>query len=87
MKPIRLSDHAQHCTGKRGFTLNEVEDAIYDSQGRLAGLEILDAQNGAPAGSGATSTGSRMASEEFERVKRFGGTDTICRVELEGIGS
>ena len=39
-----------------------------------------------PAGSGATWTGSRMASEGFERVKRFGGTDTMHRVELEGVG-
>jgi uncharacterized protein YuzE len=37
--------------------------ADYDSEGRLAGLEILDAQ------------------------KRFGGTDTMRRVELEGVGS
>jgi hypothetical protein len=27
-----------------------------------------------------------MASEGFERVKRFGGTDTMRRVELEGVG-
>jgi uncharacterized protein YuzE len=155
VKPIRLSDHAQRYVSKRGFTLNEVEDAIrttpwrqaelgrlechkdfdyrkewnrkfyatkqvrpvfveeaselvvvtvshttfeppmkisydpevdalsitfrettvttkhlaegiaadYDSEGRLAGLEILDAQ------------------------KRFGGTETMRRVELEGVGS
>src|SRR5215510_4921119 len=37
--------------------------ADYDSEGRLAGLEILDAQ------------------------KRFGGTDTMRRVELEGVGT
>ena len=36
--------------------------ADYDSEGRLAGFEILDAQ------------------------KRFGGTDTMRRVELEGVG-
>jgi len=34
-----------------------------DSEGRLAGLEILDAQ------------------------KRFGGTETMRRVELEGVGT
>ena len=28
VKPIRLSDHAQRYASKRGFTLNEVEDAI-----------------------------------------------------------
>jgi len=37
--------------------------ADYDSEGRLAGLEILDAQ------------------------KRFGGRETMRRVELEGVGS
>jgi uncharacterized protein YuzE len=37
--------------------------ADYDSEGRLAGLEILDAQ------------------------KRFGGTETMRRVELEGVGA
>ena len=37
--------------------------ADYDSEGRLAGLEIFDAQ------------------------KRFGGTETIRRVELEGVGT
>lgn len=37
--------------------------ADYDSEGRLAGLEILDAQ------------------------KRFGGRETIQRVELEGVGA
>jgi uncharacterized protein YuzE len=37
--------------------------ADYDSEGRLAGLEILDAQ------------------------KRFGGSETMRRVELEGVGS
>src|SRR5216117_1041452 len=37
--------------------------ADYDSEGRLAGLEILDAQ------------------------KRFGGTETMRRVELEGVGT
>lgn len=37
--------------------------ADYDSEGRLAGLEILDAQ------------------------KRFGGPDTMRRVELEGVGT
>ena len=36
--------------------------ADYDSEGRLAGLEILDAQ------------------------KRFGGIETMRRVELEGVG-
>ena len=36
--------------------------ADYDSEGRLAGLEILDAQ------------------------KRFGGTETMRHVELEGVG-
>src|SRR5216110_1075442 len=36
--------------------------ADYDSEGRLAGLEILDAQ------------------------KRFGGRETMRRVELEGVG-
>ncbi|MGA2557592.1 MAG: DUF2283 domain-containing protein [Verrucomicrobiota bacterium] len=36
--------------------------ADYDSEGRLAGLEILDAQ------------------------KRFGGNETMRRVEVEGIG-
>ena len=28
MKPIRLSDHALRYASKRGFTLDEVEDAI-----------------------------------------------------------
>jgi uncharacterized protein YuzE len=37
--------------------------ADYDSEGRLAGLEILEAQ------------------------KRFGGPDTIRRLELEGVGA
>ena len=37
--------------------------ADYDSEGRLAGLEILDAQ------------------------KRFGGTETMRHVELEGVGT
>lgn len=37
--------------------------ADYDSEGRLAGLEILEAQ------------------------KRFGGPDTIHRLELEGVGA
>lgn len=37
--------------------------ADYDSEGRLAGLEILDAQ------------------------KRFGGKETMRRVELEGVGA
>ena len=37
--------------------------ADYDSEGRLAGLEILDAQ------------------------KRFGGSETMRRVELEGVGT
>lgn len=37
--------------------------ADYDSEGRLAGLEIFDAQ------------------------KRFGGTETMLRVELEGVGT
>jgi uncharacterized protein YuzE len=37
--------------------------ADYDSEGRLADLEILDAQ------------------------KRFGRSDTIRRVELEGVGT
>ena len=37
--------------------------ADYDSEGRLAGLEILDAQ------------------------KRFGGKETLRRVELEGLES
>jgi uncharacterized protein YuzE len=37
--------------------------ADYDSEGRLAGLEILDAQN------------------------RFGGCETMCQVELEGVGT
>jgi hypothetical protein len=52
-----------------------------------------------PAGSGATWTGSRMASEGFERVKRSGGAavtqrdsarpgfPTMRRVELEGVGT
>jgi len=37
--------------------------ADYDSEGRLASLEILDAQ------------------------KRFGGAETMRRVELEGVGT
>ncbi len=37
--------------------------ADYDSDGRLAGLEILDAKT------------------------RFGDADTMCHVELEGVGS
>jgi hypothetical protein len=37
--------------------------ADYDSEGRLAGLEILDVQ------------------------KRFGGSETMRRVELEGVGA
>jgi uncharacterized protein YuzE len=37
--------------------------ADYDSEGRLTGLEILDAQ------------------------KRFGGKETMLRVELEGVGA
>ncbi len=43
--------------------LGEGIAADYDSEGRLAGLEILDAQ------------------------KRFGGTDTMRHVELEGVGA
>ena len=46
-------------------TTKHLADGIavdYDSEGRLAGLEILDAQ------------------------KRFGGKETMRRVELEGIG-
>jgi uncharacterized protein YuzE len=37
--------------------------ADYDSEGRLTGLEILDAQ------------------------KRFGGSETMRRVELDGVGA
>jgi uncharacterized protein YuzE len=49
-------------------TTNHLAEGIaadYDSEGRLAGLEILDAQ------------------------KRFGGggTETMRRVELEGVGT
>jgi uncharacterized protein YuzE len=43
--------------------LTEGIAADYDSEGRLAGLEILDAQ------------------------KRFRGTETIRRVELQGVGT
>ena len=43
--------------------LSEGIAADYDSEGRLAGLEILDAQ------------------------KRFGGRETMQRVELEGLES
>jgi uncharacterized protein YuzE len=43
--------------------LGEGIAADYDSEGRLAGLEILDAQ------------------------KRFGGSETMRSVELEGVGT
>ena len=43
--------------------LGEGIPADYDAEGRLAGLEILDAQ------------------------KRFGGSETMRSVELEGVGS
>ena len=43
--------------------LGEGIAADYDAEGRLAGLEILDAQ------------------------KRFGDSETMRRVELEGLGS
>ena len=43
--------------------LGEGIAADYDAEGRLAGLEILDAQ------------------------KRFGGSETMRSVELEGVGS
>jgi uncharacterized protein YuzE len=82
VKPIRFSKHALSYITSRGFSVAEVDAlritfrqttvtskhlaegiaADYDSEGRLAGLEILDAQ------------------------KRFGGNETMRRVEVEGIG-
>ena len=42
MKPIRLSDHAQRYASKRGFTLNEVEDAIRTAPWEPAELGRLE---------------------------------------------
>lgn len=42
VKPIRLSDHAQRYASKRGFTLNEVEDAIRTAPWRPAELGRLE---------------------------------------------
>lgn len=42
MKPIRLSDHALRYAGKRGFTLNEIEDAIRTTPWRSAELGRLE---------------------------------------------
>jgi len=42
VKPIRLSDHAQRYVSKRGFTLNEVEDAIRTTPWRPAELGRLE---------------------------------------------
>ena len=46
--------------------------ADYDSEGRLAGLEILDA--------------CRAVAKRRRAQKRFGGAETMRRVELEGVG-
>jgi len=42
VKPIRLSDHALRYASKRGFTLNEVEDAIRTTPWRPAELGRLE---------------------------------------------
>jgi hypothetical protein len=42
MKPIRLSNHALRYTGKRGFTVAEIEDAIQTSPWTPEELGRLD---------------------------------------------
>jgi hypothetical protein len=42
MKPIRLSNHALRYTGKRGFTVAEIEDAIQTSPWTPGELGRLD---------------------------------------------
>ena len=42
MKPIRLSEHALRYTGKRGFTIPEIEETIRTSPWTPAELGRLD---------------------------------------------
>ena len=42
MKPIRLSHHAQRYASKRGFTTNEVEEAVRTAPWRQAELGRLE---------------------------------------------
>jgi hypothetical protein len=42
VKPIRLSDHAQRYESRRGFTLNEVEDAVRTAPWQSAELGRLE---------------------------------------------
>lgn len=48
MKPIRLSAHASRYTGKRGFTVAEVEDAIRNSLWQAAELGRLECRKEFP---------------------------------------
>ena len=50
MKPIRLSNHALRYTGKRGFTVAEIEDAIQTSPWTPAELGRLDCRKNFPYG-------------------------------------
>ena len=50
MKPIRLSEHALRYTGKRGFTVTEIEDAIRTSPWMPAELGRLDCRKDFPYG-------------------------------------
>lgn len=46
MKPIRLSAHALSYTGKRGYTVGEVEEAIQNSPWEPAELGRLQCRKG-----------------------------------------
>ncbi len=48
MKPVRLSAHALSYTTKRGFTLDEVEDAIRSSSWESAELRRLQCHKNFP---------------------------------------
>ncbi len=48
MKPVRLSAHALSYTTKRGFTLDEVEDAIRSSSWESAELRRLQCRKNFP---------------------------------------
>jgi hypothetical protein len=50
MKPIRVSKHALRYTGKRGFTVAEIEDAIHTSPWMPAELGRLDCRKNFPYG-------------------------------------